>query len=145
MLGQDFLEVTLPQHSIQRGYKSVPSGHADSRVTGGGKRGTGMKTANKRMSAPGLPKPAKKVGLHNRVLNAIVDHPVDTQLLMALDELQDSAQALGHVETVLPATLLPRKDGQELQGIGWGQSGVVLGGNLHPPKPKFSGGGGDSS
>jgi hypothetical protein len=54
------------------------------------------------------------------VLNAIVDCPVHTQLLVLLDKAQDSPEALGHVETVFPTALLPGKDGQELQGIGWG-------------------------
>lgn len=44
---------------------------------------------------------------------------------MLLDQPQNGAQALGHVETVVLAALLPGKDGQELQGIGWGQRGTA--------------------
>lgn len=49
------------------------------------------------------------------------------------------------MEPVLPATLLPGKDGQELQGVGWGQGGIgwpfssVLGGNLCHPNERISG------
>lgn len=78
---------------------------------------------------------------HGWVLSAIVDRPVDTELLMLLHEPQHRPEALGHVETILPAALLPGKDGEELQGIGWGQRGrgwsfsFVLSRNLYHTRP----------
>lgn len=41
---------------------------------------------------------------------------------MLLDQSQDGPQAFSQAELLLSTALFPGKDGQELQGIGWGQS-----------------------
>lgn len=57
---------------------------------------------------------------------------------MLLDQPQDGPQAFSHAEPLFPTALFPGKDCQELQGIGWGQSGTcclssfIASGNLSP-------------
>lgn len=41
---------------------------------------------------------------------------------MLLDHPQNSLQAFSQAELLLSTALFPSKDGQELQGVGWGQS-----------------------
>lgn len=41
---------------------------------------------------------------------------------MLLDQPQDGPQAFGQAELLLSTALFPGKDGQELQGVGWGRS-----------------------
>lgn len=66
----------------------TPSGHSDSRVTGGG--GVCVMMQGRQWgsgSAPLFLKLAKKVCSAIWVLEAIVDRPVDTELLVLLDKL----------------------------------------------------------
>lgn len=41
---------------------------------------------------------------------------------MLLDQPQDAPQAFSQAELLLSTALFPGKDGQELQGVGWGRS-----------------------
>lgn len=41
---------------------------------------------------------------------------------MLLDQPQDGPQAFSQAELLLSTALFPSKDGQELQGVVWGQS-----------------------
>lgn len=54
------------------------------------------------------------------VLEAVVDGPENTQVLVLLDQAQDGPEALGQDEGILPTALLPGEDSQQLQGIVWG-------------------------
>lgn len=56
-----------------------------------------------------------------RLLEAVVEGPEDTKVLMLLDQAQDGPEALGQAEGFLSTALLPGEDGQQLQGIGWRQ------------------------
>jgi hypothetical protein len=72
--------------------------------------------------APGFPKLAEKMCSDGRVLHTVVDRPVDTKRLVLLDQPQDGPQAFSQAELLLSTALFPGKDGQELQGVGWGRS-----------------------
>lgn len=60
---------------------------------------------------------------NHRVLEAVVFCPVNTEVLVLLDQGQDGPEPLGQAEVVLPAALLPGKDSEQLQGIARGQRG----------------------
>lgn len=70
---------------------------------------------------PGLAKlPAQEVS-DSLVLVIVVDSPVDTELTVLADQLQDGAEALGHVELGALPTLLPGVHRQEFQPMLGGQ------------------------
>lgn len=69
---------------------------------------------------PGLLKLLFQEVSNSLVLGVVVDGPVDTELAILGDQLQDRAEALSHVELgVLPA-LLPGVHSQEFQPMLWG-------------------------
>lgn len=69
---------------------------------------------------PGSRKLVLQEPLNCRVRDVVVDGPENTQALMLLDQAQDGPQALGQAKGILPTTLLPGVDGEQLQGVGWG-------------------------
>lgn len=60
---------------------------------------------------------------NHRVLEAVVFCPVNTEVLVLLDQGQDGPEPLGQAEVLLPAALLPGKDSEQLQGVTRGQRG----------------------
>lgn len=55
-----------------------------------------------------------------RVLKAVVFCPENAEVLVVLDQGQDSPEPLGQTEGIIPTALLPGKDGEQLQGVAGG-------------------------
>lgn len=72
------------------------------------------------MTKPGLLKLHPQEVTDGLVLCTIVDGPVDAELMVLANQLQNSAEALRHVELAVLAALLPGVHCQELQPmLGW--------------------------
>ena len=78
-------------------------------------------------SEPGLLKLHLQEVSDGLVLTVVVDGPVDAELAVLGDQLQDSAKALGHVELGVLSTLLPGVHCQEFQHVLGGQRAFPLG------------------
>lgn len=77
----------------------------------------GSSTGEQTVGAEGLPGSLKLSSqkLSNyRVLEAVVFHPENAEVLVVLDQGQDGPEPLGQAEGVLPTALLPGKDGKQL-------------------------------
>lgn len=78
------------------------------------------------MTKPGLLKLHLQEVTHGLVFCTVVDGPIDTQLTVLTNQLQNSAEALRHVELGVLAALLPGVHSQELQPVLGGQGTLPL-------------------
>lgn len=69
-------------------------------------------------AVPLRPELTQKPVPDGHVLQAVVDCPIDTQLLLLPDQPQDSPDAFRDVEVLSPAALLPGVHSQQLQSVG---------------------------
>lgn len=58
------------------------------------------------------------------ISKVVVDCPIDTQLLLLLDEPQNSPDTFSHIEVLCSTPLFPGVDRKQLQGI-WRQQGGI--------------------
>lgn len=78
------------------------------------------------MTKPGLLKLHLQEVTHGLVFCTVVDRPIDAQLTVLANQLQNSAEALRHVELRVLAALFPGVHSQELQPVLGGQGTLPL-------------------